>query len=95
MPELLPVIPASSPALPDVEEVLGQLSRIARSQLGRAAPLSVTDRLTEDLELDSVGLITLAVAVEDHYRVRLDEQNAAQLVTVGDVVSLIRARLAW
>lgn len=52
-----------------------------------------TDLFT-DLGLDSLALMTLAVAAEDHFRICLNEDPAAPPRTVGDFVALVHARLA-
>lgn len=51
------------------------------------------DRLVEDLGLDSVGLLTLAVAVEDHFRIRLDPEDEAAIRTIGDLVRTVEGKL--
>ncbi len=51
-------------------------------------------RLAEDLGLDSVGLLTLAVEVENHFRTVLGEEPENPPRLVSDVVRLVRERLA-
>jgi acyl carrier protein len=48
-------------------------------------------RLVEDLELDSLKRLTLALEVENHFQICLDEESA--ILTVGDLVEIIRERL--
>lgn len=50
-------------------------------------------RLAEDLGLDSIGLLTLAVELENHYRVRLEENPEAPPATLGELAELVKARL--
>lgn len=50
-------------------------------------------RLAEDLGLDSIGLLTLAVELENHYRVRLEENPEAPPATLGELAKLVRVRL--
>jgi len=47
-------------------------------------------RLVEDLELDSLKTLTLALEVENHFRVCLDEE--AEILTVGDLAAVIQER---
>ena len=44
-------------------------------------------KLSEDLHFDSLGLMMLAMAIEDEYRIEFDE--AINFVTVGDVIKYI------
>lgn len=52
--------------------------------------ISVYDELAGDLGLDSLGLITLLVAIEDAFQIELDESDLDPfaLQTVDDIVRL-------
>jgi acyl carrier protein len=50
-------------------------------------------RLIEDLKLDSVHRLTLAVHVENRFRIALDEEDEAGLETVGDLAAAVRRKL--
>ena len=45
-----------------------------------------------DLQLDSVGLLTLVVDLEDHFRVALKEEDAAVIRTVAELAALVLRR---
>ena len=49
--------------------------------------------MVEDLELDSVGLLCLAVGLENRYRVKLEENPEEPPATVADVVDLLEKAL--
>jgi len=74
-------------------DVGGALSEIARG-LGLQGELRPEQRLVEDLGLDSVGLLALAVAVEDHFRICLDAEDEAEIRTVGDLLRVLERKLA-
>ena len=42
-----------------------------------------------DLQLDSVGLLTLVVSLEDRFRVALAEEDAARVRTVAELAALV------
>jgi acyl carrier protein len=71
-------------------EILSEIRRIARDELGLERKVALEDDLSRDLGLDSVQRIELAVALEDRFCVALADPDAAQARTVGDVVGLIR-----
>ncbi len=50
-------------------------------------------RLQQDLDLDSVGLLTLALEVENHWRIYLGEAPDDPPQTIGELVTLIEKRL--
>jgi len=76
----------------DSAEVLQVIGRVLRDELGVAREVSAADDLLVDLQLDSVGVLTLVVGLEDHFRVALAEQDAAHVRTVGDLAALVAAR---
>lgn len=90
-------VPASSPdpgegELPELAQVLEALDRIAREELELPEPLLPEARLVEDLALDSLKLTVLAVGLEDRFRVRLNEEDAQGIATVGDLAALVVRR---
>jgi acyl carrier protein len=69
--------------------LLEQLSLIARRELAYADDLRRDQRLVEDLRLDSLQLLTLATAVEDHFLICLDEDDEASIATVEDLLAMV------
>ena len=78
--------------MPDRHEVIAVIGRVLRDEVGLQRSVRAEDDLLTDLQLDSVGLLTLVVGLEDHFRVALAEQDAAAVRTVGDLASLVAAR---
>jgi acyl carrier protein len=73
-------------------EVLREIRRILATELEYADPVGETDVLEGCAALDSLGLITLAVGLEDRFRIKLVEEDAPGLATFGDVVRLVNRR---
>jgi acyl carrier protein len=48
-------------------------------------------RFKEDLEADSLDLYTLVQELEDTYGVRMSDEQAAQILTVGQTVDFVLA----
>ena len=74
-------------------EILAGIAEVARAHLGWEGPLTPDMRLVEDLRLDSIRLLTLAVEVENRFRVRLDELDEGGIETVGDLVATVKRKL--
>jgi len=72
-------------------QIVDEIAGVARQHLGWKDELRAEMRLVEDLELDSLKTLTLALEVENHFRVCLDEE--AGIETVGDLVAIIRGLL--
>ena len=78
-------------AMAERSEVLRQIGELAPARVAR--PVRLEQRLVEDLGLDSVGLLTLAVAVEDHFRICLEPEDEEGIRTVGDLVRVVEGKL--
>ena len=87
--------PAPSPASPPPPRaILDGIAEVARRHVDWQGELAPGMRLVEDLRLDSLRLLTLAIEVEDRFRVALDEEDEAAIETVGDLVALVGRKLA-
>ena len=55
----------------------------------------VTDgmHLRDELGLDSVDVVSIVSQIERRFRIRLTHQELEKLATVGDVLSLLQAKL--
>ena len=71
------------------DEILAGIDEVARRHVGFSGELRRGLRLVEDLELDSLRALTLAVEVENRFRIRLDPEIEAQIETVGDLVDAV------
>ena len=60
------------------------------------APESITadSRFAEDLDVDSLGLLTIATQVEERFGVTLEDALIPTLPTVGALADLVAARRA-
>ena len=74
------------------EEVL----ELIRSHLGdelevEPGRISEDTRFKEDLDADSLDLYTLVQELEDSYGVRIPDEEAARILTVGQAVDFVLA----
>jgi len=56
-----------------------------------AAAIELSTRFKEDLEADSLDLYTLVQELEDTYGVRMSDEQAAAILTVGQAVEFVLA----
>jgi acyl carrier protein len=87
------------------EEILQAVEEVARAHLdldrrsdrgrGTAAPdrFGPELRLVEDLALDSIQRLTLAVEVENRFRICLDPEDEEGIETVGDLAAVVERKL--
>lgn len=73
--------------------IFAEIRRIFADELDRPGPVEPQHALAADLRIDSMGALILAVGLEDHFRVKLFELDAATVVTVADLVDVVERRL--
>lgn len=85
----------SDTASPGQEELLAELRAAMKAEFG-LDPASVRPaaHLVDDLELDSIDLVDLAVTLEERAGIRLEEEALKAVRTVQDAVEAIGAALA-
>ncbi|MDX1630807.1 MAG: acyl carrier protein [Thermoanaerobaculia bacterium] len=77
--------------VPTRDEILASIRELGPEE--SQEEIRLDSRLVEDLDLDSVGLLTLAVEVEDRFRICLDPEDEDGIRTVGDLVGVVEEKL--
>ena len=74
------------------DEVLERIRAHLSEELGiDASIIQEGSRFKEDLEADSLDLVELVVELEDRYGIRMAEDEAEHVKTVGDAVDFVVA----
>jgi acyl carrier protein len=73
--------------------ILEELNRIAKKELDFERRIEPAMSLKGDLKLDSMGMIIVAVGLENKFRVKLEEQDGGELATVSDLLALVERRV--
>ncbi len=47
----------------------------------------------EDLEVDSLGVVELLMALEDNFGVKIPDEEAENIATVGQAVDLVHSKI--
>ena len=71
------------------QEVLAQIRRTLAADLEFPGTVEMRHELAADLQVDSVGALVLAVALEDRFQVKLTGTEASSVVSVGDLVGVV------
>jgi acyl carrier protein len=75
------------------QEVADALREIMAGRLGLTAEQIVPEsRLVEDLGLDSLDAVELAIAVERKFDIEVPEEELTKLKTVADMLALVESR---
>ena len=76
------------------QDVAEGLREIMAARLGLPAEQLVPEaRLVEDLGLDSLDAVELAISVERKFDIEVPEEELTKLKTVADMVALVQSRM--
>ena len=82
------------PVIADREAVLEKVRSHLASELGVDAGTITDDtHFRNDLEADSLDLYELVMELEDTYGVKMSEQEAEDITTVGQAVDFVAERI--
>jgi len=74
------------------QEVLSGLAEIVNEETGLPADAVQLDKnFTDDLDIDSLSMMTIVVNAEERFGVRIPDDDVKNLKTVGDAVSYIQS----
>jgi acyl carrier protein len=74
------------------QEILSGLAEIVNEETGLPAESVQPDKaFTDDLDIDSLSMMTIVVNAEEKFGVRIPDDDVKNLKTVGDAVSYIQS----
>jgi acyl carrier protein len=78
----------------DRDEVMAKVREHLSSELEVSADrISEGTRFRDDLDADSLDLYELVMELEDTYGIKVSEEEAARIETVGDAVDFVLERI--
>ncbi len=81
--------------MPDRQSIRQTLIELLEADTGeKYADLEDSASLRDGLGLDSVDVVSIVSQIERRFRIRLSQQDLEKLVTVGDVLDLLQAKVA-
>lgn len=78
----------------DRGEISAKMKDLLVSELGLdESKISDAASFEEDLEVDSLGVVELLMALEDEFGVKIPDEEAESIHTVGQAVDLVHGKL--
>ncbi len=70
------------------EDIIANLAEIIEEVTGiEPSEVTIEKSFVDDLDIDSLSMVEIAVQTEDKYGVKIPDEDLASLRTVGDVVA--------
>ena len=75
-------------------EVESKLTDLLVDELGiERENITMSATFEEDLEVDSLGVVELLMALEDNFDVKIPDDEAEKITTVGEAVDVIMEKV--
>lgn len=79
----------------DRSEVESKMVDLLNEELGiDRDKITMGAKFEEDLEVDSLGVVELLMALEDNFSVAIPDEEAESITTVGEAVDMVMAKLS-
>ena len=75
-------------------EIIDHISAAIQKAKGISRPVAATDRLREDLGLDSFDSLMVVCELEDVFRLNVNTEDIKTLVTVQDIIDSLEASMS-
>ena len=76
------------------QEIKEEIAIILGDSKTEARDITSTARLAEDLGLDSMDMVEIAMDMEDRYGIEIPDEEGKALQTVADVIRYVQAKQA-
>ena len=75
-------------------EVFEKVKGLFVEDLGiEESKVTMDAKLEEDLEIDSLGIVEVVMAFEDEFEIEIDDEELADVTTVGQAVNLLHSKI--
>jgi|TARA_B100000927_G_scaffold78832_1_gene62909 acyl carrier protein len=78
----------------ETNEVFEKVKSLFVEDLGiDESKVTMDAKLEEDLEIDSLGIVEVVMAFEDEFGIEIDDEELADVSTVGQAVNLLHSKI--
>ena len=78
----------------ELNEVFEKVKALFVEEIGiEESKVTMEAKLEEDLEIDSLGIVEVVMAFEDEFEIEIDDDELADVSTVGQAVNLLHSKI--
>ena len=78
----------------ETNDVFDKVKNLFIEDLGiDESKVTMEAKLEEDLEIDSLGIVEVVMAFEDEFNIEIDDEELADVSTVGEAVKLLHSKI--
>ncbi len=78
----------------DRSQIQSKLVDLLVDELGlERENITMEAKFEEDLEVDSLGVVELLMALEDNFDVKIPDEEAEKITTVGEAVDVVASKV--
>ena len=78
----------------EARDIAREVKQIVADQLDLDVnDIKVESTFTTDLGADSLGLVELVLALEEHFDLEIPDEDTEKLLTIGETIEYIRSHL--
>ena len=75
-------------------DIENKIRELIAKQLDLPISKIVDDKkFIEDLDADSLDTVEIIIAIEDEFNIEINDDNAEQIITVGDAIRQLKAAI--
>ncbi len=75
-------------------DIFETVRAVVAEQLGiDESDITMDSSFNDDLEADSLDIVELMMALEDEFKIEIDDDEAGNISTIGDIVEYIKERI--
>lgn len=75
-------------------EIEAKVAQIIMEKLNLNHPVDHKERLIDDLGADSLHLVEIGMALEEEFKIAVENEDAIKFVTVADAVAFVKEKLS-
>lgn len=72
------------------EKILNRIEQCIKNiSLGKIEKINLSDRIQEDLGIDSMGVTDMVFSLEDEFKIEISDKDLVEIKIINDIINLV------